>query len=151
LESQARLYHHALIIMDCEFSGRGMDRGGLEQQLESRLRDSGWGERAAAIVIDPEVEAWVWGPSPHVGTTLGWKPESGDLREWLRSRMFQFDANEKPHRPKEAMHEVLRFVRKKPTSAIFSELAKRVSLERCTDPAFLKLRELLRKWFPVQP
>jgi len=149
LQSQVRLYQHALILMDWEFSGRAADRVSLERDLETRMSNSGWDDRAAAIVIEPEVEAWVWSTSLHVPASLGWKTEAGDIRTWLRSRGFQFDANEKPRRPKEAMHEVLRFVRKKPTSAIFAELAQEVSLERCSDAAFLKLRDLLRKWFPA--
>jgi hypothetical protein len=39
-------------------------------------------------------------------------------------------------------------VRKPRSSAIYLELARSVSTDRCTDPAFLKLKRCLREWFP---
>jgi hypothetical protein len=40
-------------------------------------------------------------------------------------------------------------VRKGRSSAIFFELAQRVSVNRCIDPAFLKFKNTLRQWFPA--
>jgi hypothetical protein len=43
---------------------------------------------------------------------------------------------------------VLRTVRQPRSSGLYRKLAEKVSLERCTDPAFDKLRIVLRRWFP---
>ncbi|MCX5772792.1 MAG: hypothetical protein NTZ09_21325 [Candidatus Hydrogenedentes bacterium] len=60
-------------------------------------------------------------------------------------------ASVKPQRPKEAMKEVLRLVKKPFSSAIHQELAETVSFERCQDLAFLRLKSILRQWFPPLP
>ena len=45
--------------------------------------------------------------------------------------------------------DALREVNRKPSPAIFAELARSVSTRRCTDPAFLKFKEALQTWFPA--
>ncbi len=39
-------------------------------------------------------------------------------------------------------------VSKRRSAALFAELASKEGVERCVDPAFLRLRETLRSWFP---
>ena len=141
-------YAHALVLLDRD--GCGMDqlsRRELEQQVETQLDSGGWGDRAAAIVIDPELEAWVWSDSPEVSSVLGWGVRTPDLRTWLHEQGFPCDGMQKPVRPKEAVERVLREVRKPRSSAIYEELATKVSVRRCTDPAFGKLKETLKAWF----
>jgi hypothetical protein len=53
----------------------------------------------------------------------------------------------KPKRPKEALEQALRLARKSRSSSIFRQLAQRVSVKRCTDPAFLKFKATLQRWF----
>lgn len=53
----------------------------------------------------------------------------------------------KPVRPKEAMEDALRSVRLPRSSALYRQLAQQVSLSRCTDESFLKLRKILQTWF----
>src|SRR5947209_5369412 len=51
---------HALVVMDREGSGREeLTRDNLEQQIEEALEKSGWGSRAGAVVVDPELDLWV--------------------------------------------------------------------------------------------
>ena len=45
----------------------------LETEAEQRLSSSGWDDRAVAIVLDPELEIWVWSDSPEVDDVLGWR------------------------------------------------------------------------------
>jgi hypothetical protein len=45
------------------------------------------------------------------------------------------------------MEKALRVARKPRSSLLYRELAENVNMERCLDPAFLKLRTTLRKWF----
>lgn len=49
----------------------------LEIELEYRLQQSGWDEdRARVVVLEPELEIWVWSDSPLVDTYLGWEAHS---------------------------------------------------------------------------
>ncbi|MCP3976147.1 MAG: hypothetical protein GY720_16825 [bacterium] len=142
-------HRHALVLLDREGSGRDeQTREDLEKDLEERLAPD-WGERAAAVVLDPELEVWLWSDSPHVETVLGWRGRSPTLRTWLTQAGFLQEAAVKPARPKEAVEKALRIVRKPRSSALYRQLAEKISFKRCTDPAFLKLLQVLRDWFPV--
>jgi len=149
LRPYACCFRYALVVLDREGCGRQeRTRAELETEIEAGLAGAGWENRAAAVVLDPELEAWIWSDSPEVDRVLGWA-ELPPLRTWLRSQGFTFSAH-KPDRPKEAVEAALRFVRRPRSSAIFRELAERVSLERCRDPAFAKLRQCLGNWFPAE-
>jgi hypothetical protein len=110
-------------------------------------------------VIDPELEVWVWSNSPRVADVLGWQGRSRELNEWLRTTTIRIGKQEreylkegetKPVRPKEAMEAALREVRKPRSSANFRQMAEKVSLEKCQDPAFRRLKSTLQQWFPVR-
>jgi hypothetical protein len=119
----------------------------LEAQVEDRLSHSGWIDRAAAIVINPELEIWVWSDSPHVDSVLGWSARQPDLRSWLVAEGFAEGPQSKPQRPKDAFERALRLAQKAKSSSLYRRLAERVSLGRCSDPAFLKFKSTLRTWF----
>jgi hypothetical protein len=142
---------HALILFDREGSGQEQEtRAALENEVEKRLEASGWEGRSAAIVFDPELDIWVWSDSPHVEKILSWRDRDPDLRSWLRQQGLLIGGHTKPERPKEALEKALREVRKPRSSELYRRLAEHVSLSRCRDPAFLKFKETLRKWFPEE-
>ncbi|MBI2875671.1 MAG: hypothetical protein HYY20_02180 [Candidatus Tectomicrobia bacterium] len=152
LRSFINRYAHALVMLDREGCGReGSSREVLEREVEDRLSRSGWGNRAVAIVLDPELEIWVWSDSPHVDSVLGWEGKQPDLKTWLRSQGFWDAQRTKPDRPKEAVEEALRLARKARSSSNYFQLAQRVGFGRCTDPAFLKLKAALQDWFSEEP
>jgi len=140
---------HALVIMDYEGSGqeRSMSRSEMEIDLEQRLDQKGWHKRAAAIVIAPELENWVWSDSPHVDAVTGWAGRSPSLRTWLLGQGWLQSLGSKPDRPKEAMMAALKLAGKSPSSSRYRKLAEAVSFERCVDDSFLKLKTVLRNWF----
>ncbi len=73
LRPHSSRYGHALVVLDRDGCGQEhrKKRTELEQQIEERLAQSGWSTgRAAAVVIEPELEAWVWSQSPHVEAGL---------------------------------------------------------------------------------
>lgn len=143
-----RQYRHAIVMFDHRGSGReGRLREDLEADLERRLFSSGWEDRAAAIVLDPELEVWVWSDSPEVDAVLGWRGRTPTLPAWLQAEGYSTGRRTKPSRPKEAMECALRAVGKSRSAAIFLQLAERVSVDRCTDPTFLKFKTTLRQWF----
>jgi hypothetical protein len=140
---------HALVLFDREGSGQEhLAREVLEENVEASLSSSGWEGRAAALAIDPELEAWVWSRSPHVPITLGWQGRSPDLTTWLIQKGLLAENQVKPARPKESLELALREARKPRSSSIYFQLAQKVSLQSCTDSAFAKLRECLSRWFP---
>lgn len=143
-------YNHgyALVFFDREGCGRDTElRTNLEQQVEMQLADSGWENRAKAIVIDPELENWVWSDSPEVDRALGWFGRTPSLRDWLDAKGYFKRPNQKPIHPKEAVQEALKEVRKPRSAAIYKDLASKVSFRRCKDPAFKKLVRILNEWF----
>lgn len=148
-----RQYKHALIMLDYHGSGFEQARDpipaeALSERLTNELAASGWEDRAAAIVIDPELENWVWSPSPHVDEILGWKAKQPPLREFLRSENLWGDTP-KSHDPKKAMEYALRKSNIPRSSSLYGRLAESVSLKNCIDPAFIQLRETLQRWFPA--
>ena len=142
------MYSYALVVFDREGCGReGLGRVELQREVEERLATAGWSGRNRAIVIDPELEAWVWSDSPRVDDVLGWRGRNPDLRSWLRQERLLEANKAKPADPKEAVLRALREARRKPSSSLFETLANCVSLTRCQDTSFAELRSTLRRWF----
>jgi len=144
-------YQRAIVVFDREGCGKETTSGTeLEAEVESRLAKNGWADRARAVVIEPELESWVWSDSPQVDNSLGWAGRTPALRPWLVEKGFVTQSERKPERPKEAVEAALHFVGKPRSSSVYRELAERVSLRRCTDPAFQKLIATLQAWFPPE-
>ena len=141
---QAR-FAHALLLLDHEGSGSDIPPVDLEAQLDQSLSVM-WGDRAKAIVIDPEVEVWMWGAETHLRSMVDWRfPE--DIRPWLVAQSFVFTADGKPARPKEAIEAAFRRAQTPRSSARYEQVARRISLTRCKDQAFLRLRASVVGWF----
>ena len=144
-----RQFNYALVIFDHHGSGReSQNRDDLEASVSQELARNVWDARSAAIAIGPELEAWVWSDSPEVDKALGWQGRTPTLRFWLQEIGHIATEASKPNDPKQAMKEALLRANKKPSPAIFRELARNVGTGRCIDPAFLKLKTTLQAWFP---
>lgn len=151
LKSAIGTCRHAIVLFDHEGSGAERTPAAeLETNLEKKLSEAGWQDRAACIVIEPELEIWLWSDSPHVDAALGWRGRVPGLREWLRQHGRMAESAIKPCRPKEAVEAAMRLSGKRRTSAIYQTLAEQVSLSRCQDRAFLKLKATLQGWFPSE-
>ena len=142
---------HALVIFDHQGSGQeGRPAREVASEVRHRLQQSGWGDRAEVMVIDPEIEIWVWSDSPHVDEALGWRDRQPTLRQWLRQNGLWQAGEPKPSRPKESLEAARREVRLQRSAAIYRQLAERVSLDRCQDTCFAQFRRVLRTWFAAQ-
>ncbi len=141
-------YEHALVVFDWHGCGSTRSPAQIQAAVESDLARNGWKERSKAIVIYPEVEAWVWVSSDRVARTLGWAGGLRRLRQWLESQGLWAAGKDKPEDPQAAMRRALRQRRKVPSSALFRDLAGSVAFEGCHDFAFNELVLTLRKWFP---
>jgi hypothetical protein len=139
-------YSYALVMFDREGCGCLEDSGHLAGYVQKNLNRSGRQGKSKVIVIDPELEIWVWSNSPHVAACLGW--ENVELRDWLIAKGYLPPAGQKPQNPKEAFMEALKTKGKQKSSSVFSRIAERVSFERCTDSAFQELKAILQTWFP---
>lgn len=146
-------YQHCLVMFDLDGCGSRQPRVEIQQRIESDLERNGWKDRSKVVVIDPELEIWVWSSSPRVSEVLGWGPDFDRLRIWLLDQGLWPVARPKPEDPKKAMQEAMAMGhlpgRARRSSAKFNRLAKNVSFTRCQDPAFTELRRTLRNWFPV--
>ena len=150
LGSQRSEAKHAIVVLDHAWSGVPADSGHeLEALLDNRLARAGIEGWARAIVIEPELEAWVFSGSIHVSEALGWRDRDPSLREALTLQGLWPDDHHKPPDPKAAMEWALRQVRVSRSSSIYGELASRVSTTNCTDRAFVRFRQTLREWFPA--
>lgn len=150
LRSYQGIYDHALVVFDYHGSGleQKLSPSAIEQDRENVLQRSGWDNRAAVIVLAPELEIWVWSDSPHVAHILGW-PNQDDLRTYLLANNWLLGNQIKPAQPKEAMEAALRNMKKPRSARYFSDLAKQVSIRRCQDLCFLKFADTLKRWFPL--
>ncbi len=152
--SSARRYvndhNYALVVFDRIGSGdEQTQRQRIQEAVEGDLHRNGWENRSKAIVIEPELETWVWSTSAHVGKTLGWNEGTGALRDWLGRHHLWPDDEAKPPDPKSALKRAMRERNLRPGAATFEALARKVGLRACEDPAFREMRETLQGWFPV--
>ncbi len=146
-----RSHRYAMVVFDLDGSGSTASREETQQEVERQLSMNGWGKRSKAIVIDPELEAWVWIKSPIVARFMGWEGY-GDLRSWLGSQGLWPTDRPKPPDPKSAMQRAMRQAavrrRVRRSSSKFFRLGQQVDARGCTDPAFGELRGTLQTWFP---
>jgi hypothetical protein len=149
LKTYRHSHAHALALLDQAWQGTPATTGlELEAMLRERFRRTGLNGWAEVVVIDPELEIWVFGNSPWVDRCLGWAGRNMPLRAWLESEQLWPVAAQKPTDPKVAVERSLRELRRPRSSSIYRDLASNVSLDRCTDRAFLRLKALLQMWFP---
>lgn len=144
----ANKFSHALVLFDHDGCGhRDRSPFEIEKGMNERLADNGWGERAGTVVINPELEIWVWSDSSEVDRILGWSDRLPALRDWLRENDLWREVDLKPTDPKRAMEAALKAVNKPRSSSVFYELACKVGIRRCTDSRFQILRDYLVNWF----
>ena len=166
LRGKQNTHRYAIIILDNAWEGSpGPAR--IETAIVRNMRSCGWDQsRFEVIVIDPELEAWIWQDSLYVDEAFGHNPPPS-LRDKLAACTQRangsvvklppgsldqalWPANAvKPPDPKAAVKAVLHMYRVGAASSIFNEIASRVSVNYCQDPAFQRLRTALQRWFPV--
>ena len=140
----ARRYQHALVLIDAEWGGLSAEK--IEEKIQDDLNENGWEGRSAVIVIDPELEIWVWSTSPHVPRLLGTNWET--IKDLGNQTGYWQEGETKPSRPKELLGVVLHRTRKPRSGKLYRQLAEKVGLSRCQDDSFRRFRETLQGWFP---
>lgn len=144
-----RSYRHALVVFDRDGCGSNLRREEIQQRLGNNLGRNGWQDRARVVVIDPELEVWIWANSTVVSRALGWDSYR-ELRHWLASRGLWPQGSVKPNDPKKAMEQAMRSRRAQISPRLFRKLADKMDFSGCRDLAFNELRATLRTWFPPE-
>lgn len=140
-------HRRALVVLDQQF-GAERPADEVRGDIEQRLSANGWNERAAAVVIDPELEVLLWQDNPNVERAL--RHTGPSLRQLLaQDGRWPLDAA-KPSAPKEVMQALMRANRAGAPMVVYSQIARAVSTAGCVDPAFRRVRDTLRAWFPVE-
>ncbi|MEW9531730.1 hypothetical protein [Microbispora sp. NPDC049125] len=142
LSPYERSHRRAVVMLDAAWEG---SPGSIA--IQDRVADSvsrAWDE-FAVVVIEPELEAWVWQDNPHVAKALKCP---ADFREILaKSEHWPLDVP-KPPDPKAALEHLRRKHRADRSNAAFRRLAEQISVRHCQDLAFNHLCQQLRAWFP---
>ena len=133
------------MLIDAEWGGLSVEQ--IEEKIQGDLNKKGWEGRSAVIVINPELEIWVWAQSPHVPRLLGMDWEG--IKNLGHQMGYWQEDETKPSRPKELLLEVLRRTGKRRSARLYQQLAQKVGLKRCRDSSFRRFCEVLQAWFPA--
>ncbi|RUV68327.1 MULTISPECIES: hypothetical protein [unclassified Mesorhizobium] len=147
LRRYLKTHRRALVVLDQQF---GAERSAekVRGDIEHRLNANGWDGRCAAVVIDPELEVLLWQDNPHVERAL--RHTGPSLRQLLAQDGRWPSGAAKPLEPKEVIQALIRANRAGPPMVVYSQIARAVATAGCVDPAFYRVRDMLRAWFPAE-
>jgi hypothetical protein len=172
LLTERKAYDKALIILDAAWSGAPRPERLVADIEKLAHRQGKWErDRFEVILIQPELEAWIWQRNIHVAEAFDFPGPEGELWELLALQSLALDkrtkkhyfvpadelagrapawapAETKPQNPKGVVEALSDYCRSGPASGIFNEISSKVSVARCQDGAFAKLRAALGRWFP---
>ena len=148
LRNSIHEYLYALVVFDRDGCGDNSPCDEIQRTVEHDLAINGWDNRSRVIVIDPELETWIWNGSNQVAKELGWPGSYPDLKSWLVEKRLWPSDSIKPRDPKKALRAVLRKRKRSVSAALFGRLARSITIRQCQDPAFNELKAILRTWFP---
>lgn len=142
--------HKRLVVaQDCDFDG-SPGQATIKENLMQQLTSVGWAtEDFIVLAIDPELEQWIWQDSIHVETALKHRSPPS-LREALQQQGLWPADKPKPSNPKETLEAIVFNNKIRRSSAIYGEIARKVSVKHCVDPEFQRLVTQLRDWFPAK-
>jgi uncharacterized protein (DUF924 family) len=120
--------------------------------VQAQLNQNTLKDCSKALVINPELEIWLWQDQTAIASEFGVKEKK--LMQWLT------DWQQKQHRaltvqellrqfPKEAFEAVCRQAREKPRAALYERIASRANPDLWSgESSFRQMRRTLRRWFP---
>ncbi len=149
LRGQINDYKYALVLFDRRGCGDCSSREEIQDSVELELAANGWRNRSKVVVIDPELETWVWNGSVHVPKILGWQGGYQQLKAWLVDKELWPSGYDKPPNPKNAMRAAMRKGNRSISAALFGQLARSATTSHCQDAAFAELKGTLQGWFPA--
>ncbi|HOY68248.1 MAG TPA: hypothetical protein PLP29_15310 [Candidatus Ozemobacteraceae bacterium] len=141
-------HRYAVVVVDAAWEG-SPGAAEIRSKMTERLTANGWAADACrVIVIDPELENWIWQKNVHVARALGFETRD-EMLDLVAAVSGWPEGQEKPSAPKETLETVLRR-RKIPRSAsLYRRITSQVSIKGCRDRAFSELLQALHTWFPA--
>jgi hypothetical protein len=138
-------------MLDQHFGGR-LPAAIVRREILNNLWRNGWSaECVEVVVIDPELEVWLWQRgNPHIARAFRYN-ESVSLEAFLEAEGFWSAAALKPTRPKEAARLLLQRYRGGAPMVVYARIIENISVSGCQDPAFNLLVAALQRWFPLDP
>lgn len=141
-------YRHGLLALDWEGCNSKLSAEATRCALQKRIDDLTSPDWGCVVLLQPELEIWVFAGSTEVDRALGWQP--GTLNPWLERQGHLQPGQAKPARPKEAVEHAMLEKRQPRSSSVYRQLSQSVGFNRCTDPAFADLKATLQQWFPTE-
>jgi hypothetical protein len=147
LRPYLKTHRRALVVLDQQFGGERPAEE-VRVEIEHRLNANGWHGRSAAAVIEPELEVLLWQDNVNVERALR---HSGPPLRQLLAKDGRWPAGAaKPPAPRALITTLIRTNRAGAPMAVYGQIAGAVSTTRCVDPAFHRVRDVLREWFPPE-
>ena len=147
LRSYLHSHQFGMVLLDRDGSGKEKEASDvIESTIASKLDRNGWMGRSACMVIEPEIENWLWVASDAVAKILGWS-EMSALRAYLESNGFWPNDISKPPKPKEAIQFAMRKSGTRFTPAIHQSIAAKASFKSCSSPSFQKFKDTIVHWY----
>lgn len=143
--------HRKLVIcLDRDFGG-SPGQAKIRSDIEGQLAAAGWQPGDfIVLVIDPELEQWIWQDNIHVQNALN-HAGSESLRTKLLATGEWPAGAAKPLDPKGTLERIVREnLRGNRSSALYSKITSKVSVGGCRDGEFIALKQQLSIWFPVK-
>lgn len=148
---QRNRFRYVICLWDHQGSGQGKTPARAQGEVQAQLNRNTLKGCSKALVIDPELEIWLWQDQAAIVNVLGvgmnqlWQ----SLNAWqqaqfptqtVRALIRQF--------PKEALEEVIRQAGEKPSAALYGRIAAKANLQLWGSvPSFKLFRRTLRRWF----
>lgn len=145
LAGYASTHRRAVVVLDAHWDG-SPGASAIREKISQDLQAS-WNDYIV-VVLEPEIEAWIWQDNRHVVSALG-AANYATLRAELQANGFWRENELKPHKPKDAVEFALRRARIPRSAALYGQIAGKVSIKSCEDPSFLSLVHCLNDWFGV--
>jgi len=120
-----------------------------ERAVESSLAINGWpNNRAACIIIDPEIEIWAWGNPTSMWQIVTASGAAAHKNRRLSRIKRQFDKFNRISNPKEVIERRMQRVGIVADGGLYRKLGMKTPMEPCSDRAMQKFRDTLQAWFP---
>ena len=129
-----RSHQNAVVMLDKNFGGR-LPAAVVREEIRNNLLHNGWSaECVEVIVIDPELEVWLWQRgNPHIAREFRYNG-SVSLEEFLEAEGLWPSATLKPAKPKEAAGVLLQRYRAGPRIVVYRPYRREYIGQRLSGP-----------------
>jgi hypothetical protein len=124
----------------------------LQKDITKNMLGTGWKEDSfCVVVIDKELEAWLWAPNVNVAKAFG-HGDFDEMREALAQKNLWDEGAPKPNDLKAARNLAAKLGGRKTGGPIFRGVFEGISrraCDLCQENGFISMRRALQTWFPT--